>query len=219
MGDADTVAQQLGAVHRPFWGYFQIYSRRVLMVIACLTLVCLSARIIAGLFFTDGYEQPAYTRYDPYRDTSAYDGVCQLNRTFYSKPDAAITSDGYTLTLTEAALWHSAYTDSAGQPQEEDRLHFRIQVTNPLPWALHADISRWFWAVDDLGNYYYAPYETGTAGPSLQSSIYHIGPLTYLHDLYLTDYTSQDARWIEIHYDRAGRDLVLRIDLTGGETL
>lgn len=219
MGDADTVAYQLGAVHRPFWGYFQTYSRRVLAVIACLTLLCFSGRIIAELFFTDGYEQPAYVRYDPYRDTSVYDGVCQLDRTFYSSPGTAVSSDGYTFTLTETALWHSAYTDNAGQPKAEDRLHFRIRVTNPRPWADHEDISRWFWAVDDLGNYYCASYEASTAAPSVQSSVYHTGPLTYLHDLYLTDYASQEAQWIEIHYDRSGRDLVLRIDLTGGEVL
>ena len=219
MGDADTVARQLGIIHRPFWGYCQKYSHRILVVIACLALVCLCGRIIAGLFFTDGYEQPAYVRYDPYRDSSAHDGVSKLERTFYSQPGDTVTSDGYILTLTEAALWHSAYTDTAGQPREQDRLHFRIRVTNPMPWAEHDDISRRFWAVDDLGNYYCASYEAAPGIPSVQSSIYHTGPLTYLHDLYLTDYASQDAQWIELHYDRAGRDLVLRIDLTGGDTV
>lgn len=73
--------------------------------------------------------------------------------------------------------------------------------------------------MDDLGNYYCASYEAAPGVPAVQSSMYHTGPLTYLHDLYLTDYTSQDAQWIELHYDRAGRDLVLRIDLTGGDAL
>lgn len=218
MGDADDVAHRLGLIHLPFWTYCRMFSRRILLVTACLTLVCLFGRALAEFAFIDGYRQPTYFRYDPYRDTSVYDGASQLDRILYVQPNAAATSDGYTLTLTETALWHSTYTDIRGQAQEDDLFHFRLKVTNPLPWAASTDISRWFWAVDDLGNYYYAAYESSTADPSVQGSIYHTGPLTYLHDLYLTDYASQDAQWIELHYDRAGRDLVLRIDLTGGDS-
>lgn len=218
MGNPEALSHQLGVLHRPFWGYCLIYSHRILAVLACLVLFCAGGRLLAEYFFIGGYQQPVYARYDPYRDTSISDHMGQLQRTCYLRPEDTVTSGGYTLNLTEAALWHSTYTDTSGQPQEEDLFHFRIQVTNPLPWAQHGNISRWFWAVDDLGNYYYATYEAGSISvPAVQGSIYHTGPMTYLHDLYLTDFISQDAQWIELHYDRAGRDLVLRMDLTGGE--
>lgn len=40
--------------------------------------------------------------------------------------------------------------------------------------------------------------------------------MTCIYEMELTDFLSQDAQWIDLHYDRAGRDMVLRIDLTGG---
>ena len=35
--------------------------------------------------------------------------------------------------------------------------------------------------------------------------------------MWLSGYVSQEAQWIELRYQRAGRNLVLRIDLEGGE--
>lgn len=42
------------------------------------------------------------------------------------------------------------------------------------------------------------------------------GPFSYTMELWLSNFRSEDADWIEIRYDREGRDIVLRIDLTGG---
>jgi len=36
-------------------------------------------------------------------------------------------------------------------------------------------------------------------------------------DLWLNNFSSQEAQWIELRYDRDGRDIRLRIDLNGGE--
>lgn len=217
MGDPEALSHQLGAIHRPFWGLCLQYSRRILSVMLLLTVLCLGGRILAGYLFIGGYAQPVYSRYHPYRDTLISDATGQLHRTFYSQPDASATSDGYTLTLRSAALWHGSYTDTAGQTQTDDYFYFLVEVSNPRPWADYEDILRWFWAEDDLGNHYYAAYESGASGaPAIQGSVYHTAPMTWVHDMYLTDFISGDAQWIDLHYDRAGRDVVLRIDLTGG---
>ncbi len=34
--------------------------------------------------------------------------------------------------------------------------------------------------------------------------------------LWLSGFCSQDADWIELRYDRSGRDVRLRVDLRGG---
>ena len=217
MGDAEAVALQPGQIHRPCWGLFRQHTRRVLVVLLCLLPLFLCGRVLVGYFFHGGYKEPVYYRYDPYQDTRVYDGAGTVERTMLFQPDAKASSDGYTFTLTDAALWHASYIDHTGQRQEEDYFHFRVRCTNPLPWANFDDTLRWFWAVDDLGNYYYAAYELGAAdAPGIEVSVFHTGPLTYLYDMRLTDFVSQEAQWIELHYDRAGRDLTLRIDLTGG---
>jgi hypothetical protein len=72
-----------------------------------------------------------------------------------------------------------------------------------------------FWAVDSLGNYYY-PYSAVAfdlprvirGGSSATAGIYNATMALTLFDA--------DAQWVEIRYDRDGRDLVFRIDLTGG---
>ncbi len=211
MGDADTVAWELGAVHRPFWGRLQLYSGRVLRVMLCLTLLCCCGFLLGRYFFLEGYEHPVYYRYDPYGSGFAFDSAGQMQRLLYAAPNAGAESDGYFFTLTQAALWQEEGTDGT----VTERFYFQVRVQNPLPWAGHDDILRYFWAEDSLGNRYHGAYEPGT-GPSVQGSLYHTGPLTWNHDMYLTEFLSQDAQWIDLHYDRAGRDVVLRIDLEGG---
>lgn len=213
MGDADEVAEELGAIHRPFWGRMQMVSARILHVTAVLTLLCLAGFITARLFFVGGYDQAVYYRYDPYGVDYAFDNAGEMHRRQYSAPMVTAWSDGYCFTVSDAAQWQEVGTDGS----VTDRFYFRVQVRNPLPWAEYGDILRWFWAEDSLGNRYSAAYETGSAKvPSVQGSCYHAGPLTWNHDMYLSDFVSADARWIDLHYDRAGRDLVLRIQLEGG---
>jgi hypothetical protein len=95
----------------------------------------------------------------------------------------------------------------------------RLKVTNPLPWALEQKVLYHIWAVDNFGNRYYNGImdenrEPGNGYISVMES--RQGLTFYRYDLSLHD-ASTDVQWVELHYDRAGRDLVLRIDLTGGE--
>lgn len=217
MGDPEELAGQLGIIHRPFEGLLLLVTRRVLRVLLVLLLFTTAAHLLVSYVLNHNYTQPVFQRYNPYTDTTVSDTVGEWHMTYRTAPNTADTSDGYTFTLTDAAQWHGIYIDSAGQLQEDDYFHFRITVTNPRPWAQYTDIVRWFRAEDSLGNTYYSAYEGGAASTLyLRGSIYHTGPMTYVCDMQLTDYVSQEAEWIDLHYDRAGRDIVLRIDLTGG---
>lgn len=215
MGSAAEIAPQLAAIHRPFWGYLLRLTRIALIVALCAAILL----TVGQLWRMQYHDLADYIGLHPFDDTINYldDGI--YKRVFYAEPDQIVHSDGYTITLTQAALWHRDYSTPSEAPEDLDTLYFRMEVFNPWPWAEFTDIARWFWAVDSLGNTYdcfnesivnFAPYISGNG--------YHTGPQTYTHDMWISDYRSQDAEWIEFHYDRAGRDLVLRLDLTGGDT-
>ena len=218
MGDADEVARQLAAVHRPFWGLFQQRSRKVLIVLMVLAAVCFGGHLLDRYALANGYDSPRHSNFDPYTATRYIDDAGRYNRLFRSEPDTAVSSDGYTITLTDVALWRHTYENIYGTVQEEETLYFQLEFFNPRPWAVHDDVSRWFWAMDDLGNYYsaFCGMEDLTS-PAVCSTAYHTAPGTYVHDMYLSNFVSQDAQWIDLHYDRAGRDITHRIDLTGGD--
>lgn len=216
MGDPATLAPQLAAIHRPFWGQVLLVSQWILKVLLPVLALFFAGWLLVH-YVLRPFETPAFNRYNPYVDTFVSDSTGKVSRTLYISPNSSAVTDGYTLTVTDAALWHGVYTGADGQPKEEDYFHFRVAVTNPLPWAEYTDILRWFWAEDSLGNYYYASYENGaSAAPSIRGSVYQSGPATCIYEMELTDFVSQDAQWVNLHYDRAGRDIVLCIDLTGG---
>lgn len=216
MGDPAKLAPELAAIHRPFWGRVLLVSQRILRVLLPVLALVFAAWLLLH-YLLRPFELPEFKRYNPYTDTAVSDSAGKMTRSFYISPDSSATTDGYTLTVTDAALWHSTYTDINGKPAEDDRFHFRVTVSNPLPWAEYTDILRWFWAEDSLGNYYYSAYESGSSGdPSIRGAVYQSAPITCIYEMELTNFVSQDAQWIDLHYDRAGRNVLLRIDLTGG---
>jgi len=194
MGDAAEIAPQLAAIHRPFWAYCMVVTRCIL--IAVLTILVLP---MWRYLDTLSINAPTYTDYHPYEDA-------ENGSIFYAEPNLSDSSDGYTFTLTQAALW------------PEDRFYFQIEITNPRPWADQPNVVQWFWAEDSLGNYYHCMNNANVSADSfVYGSMDRTGWLTYTLSMKLQNYVSQDASWIDIHYDRAGRDLIFRIDLTGGD--
>lgn len=210
MGDALEIAPQLAAIHRPFWGYFLRATQVLLAVLACCA-------VITGIFFAwnTAYSQPENNRYDPYEDTYISDEVGVTTRMFYAEPNQTAKSDGYTLTLTHAAWHHTDFDDE--EPRYLDSFRFEIEVFNPRPWAGPPEFKEWFWAEDSLGNHYYGMWENANSAESyIVGNYYHTAPLTYTLDMWMTNFCSQEAEWIDVHYDRAGRNIVFRINLTGG---
>ena len=215
MGNARQIAPQLAAIHRPFWGYF-LQTTRVLLVLS------LCAALLSAWFWKDVVYDYSGSfdgwNYDPYTATQ-HEGMYILDtRLFYKEVNQSEKSDGTTFTLTQAALWHVDYTNVENDDHDYDHFYFQIEAFNPLPWTKKSEAMDWVWGVDSLGNYYDC-YHKGIRNytPYVWISSSHTGFLTYTYNLEITDYRSQEAEWIEFHYDRSGRDLVWRIDLTGGD--
>lgn len=212
MGSAEEIAPQLAAIHRPFWGWCLWISRIALVLLLC-------AAVFAGVpyFRNLSYSGPNDMRLYVYEEIYMADEMASATRVFCVEPDQSVKSDGYTLTLTRASKWTTDYLDK--EMDDFDSLYFQIEVFNPRPWAGEPEFFRWLWAEDSLGNHYYSPAETVhySSKYNLSGSIHHTAPLTYTLDMWICDFRGQDSDWIDLHYDRSGRDIVFRIDLTGGD--
>ncbi len=205
MGSAQEIAPQLAAIHRPFWGYLLSVSRYVLIVLACVMIVPLF-RYVEWL----DIRKPEYLydftgTHDPYIDEE-YNGGRRL---LYVEPQSQARSDGYTFRLTKAAVWqwHSA-----------DILHFQLDMIDPYFWTEDGDVGRWFWAEDNRGTQYVSFYESGASDRYVSGNSYRTGLFTRTYEMWLVGYENEAVEWVDLHYDRSGRDIVLHIDLTGGES-
>ena len=214
MGSATEAAEQLGKIHRPFWGCVLSAARWLLLFAAVLALFTVprwlrTQAIISGADpFVDVYfEQSEWER----------DGI-RGERVFYAEPMSRDFSDGSRFTLTKAAEWHETGTLPGGVEANNFEFYLTVEVFALRPWAQDGDILLEFYAVDSLGNRY-APYNRSYYGhaPTLAGNMRRTGYCTQTWKMWLSEYCSHGADWIELRYDRSGRDVRLRIDLTGGE--
>lgn len=219
MGDPKEIAPVLGRIHRPFWGILHLFTRRTVIVMLCLSFLCLGAYLLKSYVLFRTFSEPSYVRYDPFRDEAFQDTTVIASRLNSGAPFAMAVTDGYLFSLDRYALWQDSRMDSEGIFREDQKMYLQMRVISLVPWSSQTDISRWFRARDSLGNTYYAAYESGAEiTPFLQSSWYHTAPCVYTHIIQFSDYLSQDAQWLELYCNRGGRNVVLRIDLTGEST-
>ena len=235
MGDADEIAPQLAAIHRPFWGYLYSLCKWGFIVLSVVTLL---KAVPWWRSYYDDIQEPTTLAYglaldlNPYEDVSyevIHDGKLQytFNRVFYAQPDCKASSDGYTFSISNVALW-SVQEDDQTVPEPHEYLYIQMDVSNPLPWADFTGVPRWFWAEDSLGNYYYSYFEHALRGdgleeytnpePHLTGNIYKTDFGTYTYNIWLRGIDFHNTEWISLRYDRSDRDIVLRINLTGGDT-
>lgn len=214
MGKPQETGLLLRQIHKPYLGW--IWTGTKWLVRSLLLVVVVWA--IVWLFNVNDSEELYFVSYDPF-DASHYESeTVSSDRVFYSEPWVRDKSDGYHFTVRKVAYWEGTYLNEFGRQGESNRFGVLLKVTNFKPWAGYSDIPRWFHAVDSLGNYYYSDEEyVWSNEPSLSGNGTQTGPFTYTWYLWANNYVSQDAEWIELRYDRDGRDVCLRIDLTGGE--
>lgn len=205
MGSAEELAPQLAAIHRPFWGMLELFCRRALVILAFITLLSFGFFVLENFFF-----DPMLQEFDPDAGLSLSGN---LRQTGIIEADAMASSDGYSISIDRVSLWERS--------QDSDCRYYcniQIKVFNPLPWADVPEFSGWYWAEDSLGNYYYSSNEDSSGKESsIQATDYRTGFFTTVQDLWLSPWVSQEAQWIQLHYDRSGRDIVLYIALSGGE--
>lgn len=215
MGSASELAPQLAAVHRPFWGSVLTITRwmllfGILVLGFVMVIFALSNRPSEQhvLWF---YENPGEELVNVHED-----GTGESRRVMDFDPDSRDSSDGFSFDVSRAVMTFSDnYTND-----EEDAyyFYFQIDVSTFLNWSqLHEIPLHDFWAVDSLGNRYcsYNDY-VNTGELAVSGNLNREGPFSYTMDMWLVNFCSEEAEWIEIRYDREGREIALRIDLTGG---
>lgn len=216
MGSASELAPQLGAIHRPWLGYLLDLTKW------CICLVCVALAIQLFCFarnhsFSDGYIPWYYE--NPGEPLTVYgqDGTWEARRILDCDPDCRGSCDGFTFDVSRAVM--SFHDDYADDNQDAYYFHFQVEVTSLFQWAELDDIPiHDFWAVDSLGNTY-SSYRNDAHSyqKALSGNLDKTGYFTCTMDMWINNFCSQDTQWIEIRYDRDGRDLRLRIDLNGGD--
>ncbi len=205
MGSSTELAKVLAQIHRPFWGYMLRVTRVLTAVFVSLALI--GTVIYAGnlkRFYDAQQEQTKFLSPEPV-------GKWMLLKAYDTH--ASTYWDGYWLSVSDARLW--------GYPEYKKDLFFRLNILY-LPAQGGIDDFSHFWAVDDQGNYYSSSYEQSMHISDLRSI--SLGPVLYStggavsYRMNIHDIPSDNLQWIDLHYDRDGRNMVLRIDLTGGET-
>ena len=217
MGNSDEIARELGRIHRPFWGRTAKVTRILLIAVVLFTLFFSFASLLKNFYFRHSFSVPVYEFYDPYSGEEANYQTGYAYRQFYAQPEISFSSDGYTVTVSQTALWHNKQRNSAGLIEETHPLYLQLTVTTPWIWLEADTASRWIRAEDACGNRYDSPYTSAPGTNRILIKSYRKNPWTTIHELVIWDLAAPDAQWIDLHYDRGGRNHILRIDLTGGE--
>ena len=214
MGSASEVAEQMEQIHRPLWGYLLRATRWLLLISAVVAILTVPRWML---------RQEIHHGYDPFVDAYFDSSELEKNglkgkRTFFAEPMSRDQSDGTRFTLTRAAQWHISYPAEDGTMTDSDEFYLSVEVFNPRPWAQYSETMDEFYAVDSLGNRYNAYAESyHVDDPALVGQYMRSGYCTQTWHMWLAEYCSQEAEWIELRYDQSGRDVRLRIDLTGGD--
>jgi len=213
MGSPEEIAPQLGALHRPFWGYFLRINQILTAVLLVLALFSMW-NYVADLHLYDAPHTHGFDIFDPasYADSN----VRILHH--LSEPNASFSSEAGTFTVTDTAV----FTTFPDEYHSFTQLCLLVRQQSLLPWAEHEEyfqfdgVANWFSARDSLGNIYSCYMDRRYQDTNhLNSQTVQSGIFTGTHELYVADFP-QNAQWVEILYSRDGREYVLRIDLTGG---
>lgn len=215
MGDAEALAPQLAVIHPPFWGYMLRFSKILLVTLLCLSIL----PIWKYAKQLDLAEKPDFQEFDIY-DHASYGSETGRTLHHMSQPGVSFSCDGSTFTATDAVVY-TEFSEHFGT--DRTYLYVLIRQTSIFPWTEHmsywsgfSGIPSGFIIRDNLGNVY-----EGFHGQSSDDTQYmystgvQSGLFTYTHECWINAFPA-DADWVEIRYQRDGRDFTLHIDLTGG---
>lgn len=203
MGSAKEIAPQLGKLHSPWLGWTLNALRVVgaLAVSGALTLCTITGKWGFGIPAAAG-------------NSTAYLGnliMYAWEMQKYEAPTGETRWEGYHLEVTEAALVPDGYRLKGPE------LDLLVEVTTPF-WQVSFGVEDQLWARDSLGNEY-RPVRSSTEKPEepcLYSQMLSDVSASRTSLWISLGHFDPDAQWVELRYDRDGRDLVLRIDLSGG---
>lgn len=206
MGDPRELAPVLAAVHKPHWDYAALITRVLAWALVIVTLCHCIAYFAPEIFCFRSSDT-----WDPFTD-GGEELVCLV------EPDIVRRESGYTFRLEKAALWRTYHSEPTETGQEYfDSLYISMKVSHLLPWMREQQAVGHMWAVDNNGVYYRSNWCAVDGEPFVRymPKFRWFNNATYEFTFYDT---VTDLQWIELHYDRDGRDMVFRVDLTGGVT-
>ena len=236
MGSAEELAVQLAKLYPSFWSYTLLTSRVLLAVFLLLALFNIKTIKYAMRTVNDAVSNPSVINevgsYDPCSDTSYesnpnFYGVNAAERVDVFQPEYYGTLNGNRMSVKNAAIWNTKLI-MFNKTYEECVLHIQVETKSLyfLFDRIGVDLHQYIWAEDSLGNYYYScagsyndmhSYALPTEESYIIGGNQRTGWLTYEYELVLGKYVSDGAQWIDLHYDRDGRDYVLRVHLPGGD--
>jgi hypothetical protein len=212
MGDPAELAPLLAQIHKPFWGYAQDVCKWAFRLVAIAALVFMLYSAGRHLIYTD-YTQPEANGWFSAGSISASNDTLEVPHTVSNR---TYTDSGYHLTLTRAM------TRTHTTEREEiafRKFYFQLRIQTSFPWQNEPAIGDYLWAQDSLGNIY-PTYPAGRptySDPCVYAYRYHNAPLTWVLEGRIYDFTTEEVTWLDLHYSRDGREMVWRIEMTGGD--
>ncbi len=198
MGEATAIAPELGKIHRPFWGYFYRVVKMLAIGLCAVAIYTVLSRISSTVGYYIDRSNGAYEL--PFDAMETYSVI---------NHDATAWCDGYRFTVSRSVYWRY---------EDENHLRFRLEVICPDLFANKCWAVDHIWAVDDRGTYYLCDDDrAGSQEPQLWINTYSgvgmVASYVITVEFMPSDY---EAKWLELHYDRDGREMVLRFELKGG---
>lgn len=192
MGRAGDIAPQLAKLHKPWLGYLGTLAK---LCAICALAFSLFRWSVSGISFAHNWISAKH-----FDSLPANYG--ELDH--YAHPLVHDSTDGVYFEVAEA-----------GYRKLDKEFYFLLDIIYLKEPDLN--ILAHIWAIDSNGNYYASRAEARYRDiPKVTSSGRSGSGLITHYSMKILDFDCA-AQWVELHYDRDGRDVVLRIDLSGGE--
>ena len=218
MGDADELAPQLAAIHKPFWGFAYSFTKWFTKIVIIALLLAVIATLFPRLWdgvvswILDESEPSVSQKWDPFQsEEDPLMGTpihCLL-------PQSRYQDSGYTIAITDAVFW---------KPQRESEkgcLFFKIGISTTSFFSVEPEFQEEFSARDSLGNRYVPGYlinDIPDHSGGVWGSTTKTGLFTWTFAGGIEQPIEKGVEWIDICYEHDGRDMALRIDLNGGNS-
>ena len=196
MGDPEEIGRELAKIHRSWLGYLWRASQAVLGA-ALLLAVIVGANYLGGGY--TGWFEPG--------------GGLPMDREGCSvtelKPwEGKIKMDGYTLTMSQAALY--SWEDGQG-------LGVALRTVSPYFWDREGRFYEQVAAVDSLGNRYPSYYSQYVRRETENWNYLHgipdgHGPFRQDYILWVEE-VPPEAEWVRLEYDWLGRSWSMTVEL------
>jgi len=192
MGDASEIAEELGRIHAPWWGWIWRASR-VLLWLAATTLLCLLLAQGKHLYKYLTWEGTAHFSGEELLDSRSFD------------PNRAGKSGDYTFHIDGITV------DTVGKGETFRVAYIDVRITRPL-WAEGCDVSNAIHTVtDSTGAVYPGEFAANAPHFAFRNSVHTaIGQKFRL----MLWYVPEDVQWVElsIGYGDFARQIRLEVE-------